>query len=86
MSVAKTTFRFYAPEANEVKLAGDFNGWQPQCLKKAKSAGYWETSLSLKPGQYQYKFVVDGDWRIDPSHGNTVPNSLGTINSLIQVG
>lgn len=83
---SKTTFRLYAPEAREVKLAGDFNGWQPQDLKKTKSGGHWETSLSLKVGQYQYKFVVDGNWQIDPSHEHTVPNSFGTINSVIQVG
>ncbi len=86
-SVSKTTFRFYAPEAKEVQLAGDFNDWQPQPLKKPrKSNGFWEASLALKPGQYQYKFVVDGNWQVDPNHGNTIPNAFGTVNSLIQVG
>ncbi|MDD2710033.1 MAG: glycogen-binding domain-containing protein [Verrucomicrobiae bacterium] len=80
-------FRLFSPEAREVKLAGDFNHWAPQAMKPSRKVkGAWELSLKLSPGQYQYKFLVDGDWQVDPSHGNTTPNSFGTANSIIRIG
>ncbi len=81
------TFRLYAPDAQDVKLAGDFNQWQPQSLRKAKDGnGLWENTLNLETGQYEYKFIVDGEWLIDPQQENHVPNSYGTFNSVIRIG
>ena len=61
-------FRYEAPEAGTVFIAGDFNKWDSHAaeLKKDKS-GVWKASLKLKPGRYEYKFWVDGEWRNDPS-------------------
>ena len=82
----QATFRFYAPNAREVKLAGDFNQWQPQSLRKTREEnGFWENTLDLKRGQYQYKFIVDGEWQIDSQHPNCVQNPYGTLNSVIRV-
>ena len=34
--------------------------------------GIWTVILDLKPGRYQYKFVVDGvSWNLDPSNPET---------------
>jgi 1,4-alpha-glucan branching enzyme len=82
----ETEFKIFAPEAKIVYVAGDFNRWDAQSLplKKTKK-GVWKVKVSLKPGKYQYKFFVDGQWQNDPHCQKSVPNVFGTTNSLIEV-
>ncbi len=82
----KIDFEFYAPESKKVQLAGSFNGWNPSenSLKKAKD-GKWKATLSLLPGRFEYKFVVDGDWQNDQRPVECVPNGSGGWNSVIEV-
>ena len=79
-------FRYEAPEAGTVFIAGDFNKWDSHAaeLKKDKS-GVWKASLKLKPGRYEYKFWVDGEWRNDPSCRQCTPNRFGSQNCVIEV-
>jgi len=79
----KVTFSCVAPEANTVLLAGDFTGWEgaPLTLKKDKS-GVWKASVSLLPGIYQYRFLVDGQWRDDPNCASRQPNQFGGENCV----
>ena len=47
---------------------GDFNNWDTQShpLQK-KEEGIWTTTIKLKPGRYEYMFVVNGqEWKTDP--------------------
>jgi hypothetical protein len=37
----------------------------------------------LKPGQYEYKFLVDGSWKHD-RHVQFGRNSFGSINNMLQ--
>ena len=79
----KMTFSFLAPEAQTVLLAGDFTGWDqaPLPFKKQKS-GVWKTTISLAPGQYEYRLLVDGQWRDDPECVNRRPNQFGGQNCV----
>jgi 1,4-alpha-glucan branching enzyme len=79
----KVQFEFPAPEAQKVYLAGDFNNWDPSAnpMKKDKK-GIWKTALSLKPGRYEYRFLVDGNWENDPSCRGCVPNEFGSQNCV----
>jgi 1,4-alpha-glucan branching enzyme len=82
----KIEFSFYFPEAKEVFLAGDFNGWNPPSLPLKKNReGAWEARLKLSPGRYEYKIVVDGDWMHDFSCTEMVPNPFGTYNCVLRV-
>jgi len=79
-------FSYYAPDANQVCLAGDFNNWSTSsCHLTKTNSGEWQASLSLKPGVYDYKFLVDGEWREDPKSSQRVPNAFGTQNDRIIV-
>ncbi len=80
------TFALAAPKAGKVALTGSFNSWDKSgmSLKKDKS-GTWKTDLNLKPGKYEYKFIVDGQWWTDPANRSTVRNSFGSENSLVEV-
>ena len=82
----KVTFSYVAPEAQSVLLAGDFTGWQqaPVTLKKDKT-GAWKKTLSLAPGKYEYRLLVDGQWRDDPQCPNHQPNQFGGHNCVCVV-
>ena len=69
-----------------VCLAGAFNGWNATShpLKQEKG-NLWSLALPLPPGPQAYKFVVDGDWRLDSSHSLTVADGTGQKNSLVKI-
>ena len=79
----KTTFSILAPEAGSVLLAGDFSDWDKAAipLKKLKS-GEWKGTVSLSQGQHEYRFLIDGQWRDDPSCSQRVRNSHGSENCV----
>lgn len=75
------TFVVAMPEAHEVAVVGDFNGWKPAALSK-DSNGIWSLKVDLPPGRYEYAFVVDGvAWRPDPRADEYV-KSYGFTNSV----
>ena len=82
----KIKFEFFAPEAKTVFLVGTFNQWNSQAnpLKKDKK-GIWKSVLSLEPGRYEYRFIVDGNWENDPSCTSCVANEFGGENCVRNV-
>jgi 1,4-alpha-glucan branching enzyme len=82
----KVSMKFFAPEAGEVFIVGDFNGWDPTThpLKK-KEEGVWEKVLMLPLGRYEYRFLVDGKWQNDPKNPDFCPNCFGTRNNVLMV-
>ncbi len=80
-------FAFDAPGASQVFVAGDFNAWAPAKDALTKVEGTrWEIRLSLKPGRYEYKFVVDGkDWHQDPDNPLSAPDPYAGKNSVVIV-
>jgi hypothetical protein len=82
----KVPFVFPAPSAQSVSVSGDFNGWSPAATPLNRHEnGRWEATVDLKPGRYQYKFIVDGQWVADPLAKESVLNQHGTLNSVIEV-
>ena len=81
-----TQFKLYAPKAKKVSLAGDFNKWSTkEHSAKKDTKGNWSAKIALKPGKYEYKFIVDGNWLNDPSNNMLITNTYGTQNSVIEV-
>lgn len=81
-----TEFRFYAPQAKRVSVAGTFNSWDTKTLSAKKdSKGNWTAKVNLKPGRYEYKYLVDGSWLNDPRCTSLVSNNLGSQNCIIEV-
>ncbi len=79
----KAVFSLLAPSAQSVFLSGNFNQWDPTSnpLKRDKN-GMWKISLNLNPGQYEYRFLVDGEWQNDPDCCDFMRNPFGTSNCL----
>ncbi len=72
--------------AKKVFLAGDFNEWAPRTSRMTKyKNGSFRARRKLLPGEYQYKFIVDGMWFNDPAAQAQVMNEHGTLNSVILV-
>ena len=79
----KVRFEFYAPEAKEVSVAGNFNQWNSKAnLMKKDKKGIWKTTLSVEPGRYEYRFIADGNWKNDPSCSCCVANEFGGENCV----
>jgi 1,4-alpha-glucan branching enzyme len=80
------TFSLEAAGAKEVLLTGDFNNWSPEKHPmKRDENGMWNKAVMLSPGNYEYKFLVDGQWREDPRNDHICPNCFGTYNSVIKL-
>jgi len=86
----KVHFIFPAPEAKEVYLAGEFNGWHTQTVPMIKRAnGIWIATMELAAGRHEYKLFVDGAWMEDRSREvevemgpvRAIPESAPVINS-----
>lgn len=82
----RVTFTLVGPDATSVLVTGTFCDWQTQsCALKKDRKGTWKTTMSLLPGRYEYRFLVDGEWRDDPNCGERVPNPFGTENCVLHV-
>lgn len=75
------------PGAQSVSVAGDFNGWNPGQTKLERSeGGMWTATIPLKPGRYQYMFVIDGkQWIADPLAGEASGDGFGSENAVLDV-
>jgi len=82
----KVKFTYYDPYAEKVYLVGDFNNWNPVAdpMKKDEK-GIWYITKDLKPGDYGYKYIVDGKWRLDPNNPDSVVNAVGDYLSYISI-
>lgn len=85
--IREATFSINMPVAKEIYVVGDFNNWTPESSYRLTLSddGRWETRLSLAPGKYKYKFVVDGQWVTDPNNAEKEQNQYGTFNSIIDL-
>jgi len=73
-------------EASDVVLTGDFTDWSKDRIRLTKSTdGEWTGAVELAPGEYQYRLLVDGEWRDDPSAQARVPNQFGSTNCILKV-
>lgn len=87
---AGTAFVFAPGGApSSVLLTGSFAGWAAEppgatVMADADGDGTFEATLALEPGDYQYKYVVDGVWRHDPA-APTADDGLGGLNNTLSV-
>jgi Glycogen recognition site of AMP-activated protein kinase len=81
-----TTFRLKGhADASVVVLAGSFNQWNESQLLFGREGGEWVCRVDLDPGRYAYKFIVDGNWLLDPANPETEEDEAGNVNSVVVV-
>lgn len=79
-------FRCLAPDAREVALVGDFNGWDPEAHPLAQARdGWWQVAVRLPAGSHTYAYLVDGV-AVAPADAEVlVDDGFGGRNGLIRV-
>lgn len=84
---SEVTFVFRpAQPVKNVRVVGTFNGWDEEegRMQKGKN-NEWRKRVNLQPGRHEYKFIVDGEWQPDPDANESIQNSFGTENSVLQL-
>lgn len=75
-----------APKAGDVRVMGDFTGWSGKGIRLSHDGGgRWRTVLSLEPGEYQYRLLIDGTWEDHGEADLRVPNPFGSTNCVLKV-
>ncbi len=72
-------------DAKEIILAGSFNNWSETDYKMTKTANGWIFTTQLSGGKHHYKFIVDGNWYLDPNNSVKEYDGSGNINSVKMV-
>ncbi len=72
-------------QANHVIVTGSFNGWSTIDYRLIRRDDKWVFPIFLKPGRYTYKYIVDGEWMLDPGNDLWEENEVGTGNSVLWI-
>ncbi|MDB4720529.1 alpha-amylase family glycosyl hydrolase [Verrucomicrobiales bacterium] len=78
-----TVFRVWAPNAEKVSVAGDFNQWNPNSDLLKANAGIWQGRVPKAKHGDEYRYVITNKgthWRTDP-YARKMTSSIG--NSII---
>ncbi len=80
-------FAIEAPNAKEVRVTGEFTNWsrEGEMMQLDVRDGLVKTILGIGPGEYEYRFIVDGVWVRDPNNKDYIRNEFGQENSLLIV-
>ena len=73
-------------DVQNVTVCGTFNDWNQTANPLHRiSPKTYAAKLRLAPGEYPYKFVVDGVWVEDPTAQQRIPDGHGSHNSVLLV-
>ncbi|MBK9138052.1 MAG: isoamylase early set domain-containing protein [Verrucomicrobia bacterium] len=79
-------FFCFAPEAREVSVIGEFNGWQAGAHPMRRQPdGSWFVQIPLHHGHHLYQFLVDGQPTLDPRAQGIARNAANERVSMIAV-
>lgn len=79
-------FQTISKTAKTVEIAGDFNQWIPEGMMRRSEEGLWQKVIPITSGTYRYKFIIDGEWQLDPYQPVQQPNSFGSLDSYLDLG
>jgi len=84
---AGVVFATFAPGAQQVHVAGDFNNWSPEATPMTQNGreGGFLATLPLPPGRYRYRYIIDGRWVNDPNNQYVESNPYGELDSIVEV-
>jgi len=78
-------FQAMSGNAQWVEIAGEFNNWIPEPMIRRSSEGLWQKVIPITKGKYRYKFIVDGEWQVDPFQPVKQSNAFGTTDSILEL-
>ncbi len=76
LAAEKVTVTFtYEPfdEVDSLHVAGSFNGWSTTStpMQDEDRDGVYKATVELSPGNYGYRYVIDGEQWVKPPHADT---------------
>lgn len=77
------TFKF-ASTGESVHVFGSMNAWNRMADTMENDGGIWSKTFLLEPGDYEYKYFVDGAEKVD-DHAEKVSNGLGGFNNSLKI-
>jgi chromosome partitioning protein len=78
-------FQMLSQTAHCVEIAGDFNGWVPEPLVRRNDSGLWQKVVPVRTGGFRYKYIVDGEWQVDPHQPCQMTNAFGGFDSFLEI-
>ena len=85
-TLVPVNFRYVDPKAKQVKLIGDFNGWDQEAhVMERTPDGTWFLQLSIHSGHHRYLYLVDGEPMLDPQANGVTQSDEGIRVSLMMV-
>ena len=86
---SQISFFYYDPthQVESISLVGSFNGWDSRRdLLNSPAPGLWQISIPpLQPGEYRYKFNVDGVSINDPENPARIEDGYGGFSSILEI-
>jgi len=80
-------FVIFEPGVQQAEIAGSFSRWKSLPMRSSGRSGYWEVTIELSPGEYEYSYVLDGKKSVaDPTVQFREEDDFGNINSIIRIG
>ena len=86
-SIRVVKFVLTAPQARSVSVVGDFNDWDAAATPAVRDQnGSWIIYVPLRPGRYEYTFMLDGRHLVpDPAAPIAPDDGYGQKNSVVVV-
>jgi hypothetical protein len=79
-------FTYYQKGLKSISLVGEFNDWSSDSTSLTEvSPGVWTVSLRLRPGVYQYQFILNGTQRVTDPTMPQASSDFGSPNSVVKV-
>jgi len=72
--------------AKNVIVSGSFNNWRTHDFPMQHINGKWVRGMYLREGTHAYKFIVDGDWVLDPANPVIHEDNDGNLNNYVSIG
>uniref|UniRef100_A0A7S2ZVJ8 AMP-activated protein kinase glycogen-binding domain-containing protein n=1 Tax=Rhodosorus marinus TaxID=101924 RepID=A0A7S2ZVJ8_9RHOD len=66
--LVQTEFVWPEGAARDVKLCGDWNNFLPIQMYSEGVSGFWSVVTPVPIGDHEFKFIVDGVWRVSKVH------------------
>ncbi len=71
--------------ADRIYVVGDFNEWNKQATPMRQGRdGVWRATINVPLGrQFEFRYLIDGDWHTDYHADGSRTNRYGSENSVL---
>jgi len=77
------TVIYWSHGGEHVEVEGSFDNWTNRQALQRSGKDFTIVKL-LPPGVYQYKFIVDGEWKYAPEQP-AMYDEIGNVNNVLEV-